>query len=680
MDWVLRPTGAALDVIELRGITAYGYHGATPEERRNGQTFHADLRLHLDSRAAGESDDLSLTVDYAQMARAVVDVLAGPAMNLLETVADRIAKTVLEHEPVEVVEVTVHKPNASLGAQIADVSVHLRRAAHSWRETTFVAPDSAIFEAVGEAERRAGLAGPGFGEELPEIPAEHAGPVEPIQSSQAPASQALEADRPSPPLRTPAAEAAQAAEPPAEPTGVPARRRRVAATNWPVASIDQVPDHPVDAIIGLGANLGEALATLRSALADLREEPGIEVVAVSPLARTAPVGYENQPDFFNAVAHIRTTLSPRALLRTLQGIEEKHGRQRSVRWGPRTLDLDLIAYDTLLADEEDLTLPHPSAHERSFVLVPWSLMAPGAFLPGLGGGPVADLAEAAPDKGCIRWLAPDWDRPARASRPVAPDAAPPALADPGADQPQSADQAAKPLPEPLPTPMRPRHLAAGPGVPGFFAEARRGHSAFRGMSSANLDPPLKAVPYQPLPAPRSSEPPANHFEPRLESASDSPPMPYRHPASEPGAVAAPPEALPAAQPIEVPAFAVPFGPAFAPVPAPAPAAAAPAPVGARGPVPAASIPAASVPAAPVSAPPVAAPAPPASPPASPAPQQPPLARPAFAPPTSTPAPAPSPTPAPSPPAAPPEPQYDIGSQQPVPGQAAYWVTPAPAQV
>ncbi|MDR0594958.1 MAG: 2-amino-4-hydroxy-6-hydroxymethyldihydropteridine diphosphokinase, partial [Bifidobacteriaceae bacterium] len=187
-------------------------------------------------------------------------------------------------------------------------------------------------------------------------------------------------------------------------------RRRPSPPDWPVASIDQAPAEPADAIIALGANLGEALATLRQALADLREEPGIEVLAVSPLARTAPVDFEDQPDFFNAVAHIRTTLSPRALLHSLQGIEEKHGRRRAVPGGPRTLDLDLVAYDTLLADEDELTLPHPRAHQRAFVLVPWSLMAPGAFLPGLGGGPVAELAEYAPDQGAIRWLAPDWER------------------------------------------------------------------------------------------------------------------------------------------------------------------------------------------------------------------------------------------------------------------------------
>ncbi|MDR1188888.1 MAG: 2-amino-4-hydroxy-6-hydroxymethyldihydropteridine diphosphokinase [Bifidobacteriaceae bacterium] len=538
MDWVLGSTGGTLDVIELRGIAAYGYHGVEPEERRNGQAFRADLRLHLDTRAASEADDLALTVDYARMARAVVDVLAGPAMNLLETVAERIAKVVLENEAVEVVEVTVHKPNAALGVQTADVSVHVRRAVHSWRETTFVAPDSAIFEAVGEAERRAGLVSPVYGQEggaSPAAPNDSAGvnaPGGPSAVSEsaagAPGAHAKGADAASVPARD-----GEGATRGSGGSGErPLRRRRSGVGTDPAASIDQVPDEPVDAIIGLGANLGEALATLRMALADMREEPGIEVVAVSPLARTAPVGHEDQPDFFNAVAHVRTTLSPRALLRTLQGIEETHGRRRSVRWGPRTLDLDLIAYDTLLADEDELTLPHPRAHQRSFVLVPWSLMAPGAFLPGLGGGPVAELAEAAPDTGCIRWLAPDWDRSGRdqGPRPVVPQTAEPLL-----DQSESADQSpgysVPRLPEPLPTPTRAAYPAAGPGVPGFFAEARRGHSAFRGIGQDELEPPLKAVPYDPLPTatPGGRELPGAQFEPRMESGPHGRPMPYRHP-------------------------------------------------------------------------------------------------------------------------------------------------------
>ncbi|MDR2253778.1 MAG: 2-amino-4-hydroxy-6-hydroxymethyldihydropteridine diphosphokinase, partial [Bifidobacteriaceae bacterium] len=391
MDWELGSIGGSLDVIELVGITARGRHGHLPTERENSQPFVVDLALHLDTREAAETDSLNHTVDYRQVARTIVELVEGEPVALLETLAARIADAVLALGRARSVEVAVHKPEAPLGVEFKDVAVRVRRLARE-SATTFVEPDSAMFEAVREAQRRAELEG-----DLDAAPvAPAAAPA--AAPSVAPKSRALELH-----------DADYTAR---EGTRAAARRRRQAQAAADQTA-DWAPDEPVDAIISLGANLGEALNTLRAALEDMREEPGIEVVQVSPLSRTAPVGRPDQPDFFNAVAHIRTTLSPRTLLHTLQGIEEKHGRERTGRWAPRTLDLDLIAYDTLLVEEDELTIPHPRAHERAFVLVPWSLMAPNAFLPGLGGGPVAALAEAAPDKGCIRWLAPDWDRPTR---------------------------------------------------------------------------------------------------------------------------------------------------------------------------------------------------------------------------------------------------------------------------
>jgi dihydroneopterin aldolase/2-amino-4-hydroxy-6-hydroxymethyldihydropteridine diphosphokinase len=176
-----------------------------------------------------------------------------------------------------------------------------------------------------------------------------------------------------------------------------------------VNDMDQRPVGPVDVIVGLGANIGDALGSLRSAVAALADTPRVEVAGVSPLARTAPVGGIDQPDFFNAVVHLRTTLSARELFYVLRGIEQAHGRVRDQAWGPRSLDLDLIAYDGLLDSDDELTVPHPRAHERAFVLLPWAAMSPAAFLPGLGGGPVAQLADMAPDRAGVRWLAPGWD-------------------------------------------------------------------------------------------------------------------------------------------------------------------------------------------------------------------------------------------------------------------------------
>ncbi|MDR1119118.1 MAG: 2-amino-4-hydroxy-6-hydroxymethyldihydropteridine diphosphokinase, partial [Bifidobacteriaceae bacterium] len=416
MDWVLGPIGAPLDVIRLKGVTARGHHGVLQTEKEEGQPFVADLALHLDTRAAAEADSLDATADYSAAARIAADVIAGEPAALIETVAARLADQLLKLDRVKAVDVTIHKPSAPLEVEFGDVSVSIHRSAPE-PELTFVAPDSAMFEAVGEAERRAGLR---------DADAAHAADgVEDVEGVEDQPGGADAAER-GPRARGRLVEARAAAAlldldeltldtgehaAPGPRHAQERRRRGAAAPSSPAAgTVDRSPTEPVDAIVALGANLGEALSTLRSALDDLREEPGIEVVAVSPLARTAPVGRPDQPDFFNAVTHIRTTLSARALLHTLQGIEEKHGRQRTGRWAPRTLDLDLIAYETLLADEDELTIPHPRAHERAFVLVPWSLMSPKAFLPGLGGGSVAALAEAAPDKGCIRWLAPDWDR------------------------------------------------------------------------------------------------------------------------------------------------------------------------------------------------------------------------------------------------------------------------------
>ncbi|OIQ79309.1 2-amino-4-hydroxy-6-hydroxymethyldihydropteridine pyrophosphokinase [mine drainage metagenome] len=182
------------------------------------------------------------------------------------------------------------------------------------------------------------------------------------------------------------------------------------ASSLPVVTdvLDDLPDGPIDVVLALGANLGAPQDTLRQAVAALAEVDGIEVVQVSPLARSAPVGGPEQPDYLNAIVLARTTPAPRALLRVAQAIEAAHGRERVERWGPRTLDIDLIVYGSVLAVTDDLELPHPRAHARAFVLQPWAQIAPDAVLPGLGGGPVAALAATAPDRSGIRWLALDW--------------------------------------------------------------------------------------------------------------------------------------------------------------------------------------------------------------------------------------------------------------------------------
>jgi 2-amino-4-hydroxy-6-hydroxymethyldihydropteridine diphosphokinase len=139
------------------------------------------------------------------------------------------------------------------------------------------------------------------------------------------------------------------------------------------------------AFVGIGANLGDRERTLRLALRLLGDRDGVTVAAVSSLRETAPVGYRDQPFFLNGAARLETELSPRELLRALLDVERELGRDRSgPRFGPRTVDLDLLLYDGVELDEPGLVVPHPRLHERRFVLEPLAELAPGLVVPGRG--------------------------------------------------------------------------------------------------------------------------------------------------------------------------------------------------------------------------------------------------------------------------------------------------------
>ncbi len=138
------------------------------------------------------------------------------------------------------------------------------------------------------------------------------------------------------------------------------------------------------AYVGLGANLGKPRRQLLAALEELGRIPQTRVTARSSLYRSAPIGYPDQPDYVNAVAKLETGLRPEELFARLQEIERGHGRKRSFRNAPRSLDLDLLLYGGERIDTPALTVPHPRMHQRAFVLVPLLELDPSAVIPGRG--------------------------------------------------------------------------------------------------------------------------------------------------------------------------------------------------------------------------------------------------------------------------------------------------------
>lgn len=155
------------------------------------------------------------------------------------------------------------------------------------------------------------------------------------------------------------------------------------------------------AVIALGSNLAEPARQVRAALSALEAHPQIQIEKTSSLYVTAPVGYDNQPDFVNAVCSVRTSLDGVSLLAVLNRIEADFGRERTFRNAPRTLDLDIIDFDGISSNDPHLTLPHPRAHERSFVMKPLAEILPDFVLG--GHGRAADLAAALGEEG-IRLL------------------------------------------------------------------------------------------------------------------------------------------------------------------------------------------------------------------------------------------------------------------------------------
>ncbi len=157
---------------------------------------------------------------------------------------------------------------------------------------------------------------------------------------------------------------------------------------------------PVRAILAIGGNLGKRRKTIRSALKALAVTPGIKKVICSPLVESAAMTQagidETKPAYLNGVVQIQTTLKPKELLEQIRRIETEHGRVRLERWGSRTLDIDIVVYGDVLKSGKELTIPHPRAYERAFVMVPWAMLEPDAVLPGHGS--VKEIASSMQDQ------------------------------------------------------------------------------------------------------------------------------------------------------------------------------------------------------------------------------------------------------------------------------------------
>lgn len=259
-----------MDCIKIENLEVYAYHGVYPEENEKGQSFFVNAGLRTRTRAAGLSDELTLSTDYAAVCRFMHDYLTGHTFRLIEAVAEGLARELLLRFPlVESVLLELRKPSAPIGLPFESVSVEIERGWHT-------------------------------------------------------------------------------------------------------------------AYVSFGSNLGDRERYIREALEGLLEHPLIRMDRVSDIMETQPYGGVEQGAFLNGVAKLRTLLEPQELLEALHGLEEKAERKREVRWGPRTLDLDILFYDELVMSTRELTIPHVDMQNRDFVLKPLCQIAPYIRHPLLG--------------------------------------------------------------------------------------------------------------------------------------------------------------------------------------------------------------------------------------------------------------------------------------------------------
>ena len=350
-------------IIALKGLGALANHGVYDFERDRNQRFSADIVMWVET--AGTADDIAATVSYADIADEAMAVLTGTAVDLIETLAETIASHVMSHEGVVGTEVTVHKPDAPIDHPFADVSVTVRAG------QTDAMPLSLSLKGIYEAEDGSVLTGE----------------IEAYGHAQAP---------------SPAEQ---------EQSGALPTRRDVQAAHAAPAHDATRPEHLRSrrVVLAIGGNLGDVPVTLMHTVEALSYMEGFQIDDVSPIMRTKPVlapGQAPQPDYWNAVVVGSAIATPDELFAQTSRIERELGRERHERWGARTVDIDIIQIEGLASSDPVLTLPHPRAKERAFVLAPWLLCEPDAILEGVGR--VSDLLADTPDREGIIDAVDDW--------------------------------------------------------------------------------------------------------------------------------------------------------------------------------------------------------------------------------------------------------------------------------
>lgn len=267
------------DRIHLKGMRFFGYHGVLPEETRLGQKFIVDCTLFLSTRQAGLTDDLNLSVSYAEVYQQIQGIVTGKPYKLIEALAEAIAMDVLRvHRIIDCVEVTVQKPEAPVPGTFDWMGVTIQRK----RNDLLVIEES-----------------------------------------------------------------------------------------WHTA------------YLGLGGNEGDVMLTLKNAVEAIKADPCIKQVKVSSVYKTEPISDVPQSDFYNLCIGLQTTYSPEGLLEFCQRLEQEAMRVRTVHWGPRTLDVDVLLYDEEKRDTQSLVIPHPRMLERGFVLIPLLEIAPRLKVDGI---------------------------------------------------------------------------------------------------------------------------------------------------------------------------------------------------------------------------------------------------------------------------------------------------------